>query len=214
MPWWPRTRVIGGRPENDVTTRHGTVLSLNVARAAPVTINGRKVMTAIGKRAVEGERAVLPLGIEGDEQADLSVHGGRSKAVYAYPGEHYAFWKTVRAQAQVALWDEDLPFGAMGENLTLEGVVENELWIGDVLRFPACELAVSEPRLPCFKFNAAMGFAHAAKLMVESAWCGAYLAVRVPGTIAAGQGFAVVPGPREVGITELFRARTRRAAAT
>jgi MOSC domain-containing protein YiiM len=193
--------------------KQGRLLSLNVARAAPVTINGRKVMTAAGKRAVEGERAVLPLGIEGDEQADLSVHGGLSKAVYAYPHTHYAFWRTVRAQAQVALWDEELPFGALGENLTLEGVVENDLWIGDVLRFPACQLAVSEPRFPCFKFNAAMGFKHAGKLMIESAWCGSYLAVRVPGTIAAGQTFTVVPGPREVGITELFRARMSRAAA-
>ncbi len=192
--------------------KSGTVLSLNVARAQPVAINGRKVMTAIGKRTVEGERAVLPLGIDGDEQADLSVHGGLGKAVYAYPSEHYPFWKTVRAQAQVALWDEDLPFGSIGENLTLQGVVESDLWIGDVLRFPGCELAVSEPRFPCFKFVAAMGFRHAAKLMVESAWCGAYLAVRAPGTIAAGQSFTLSPGPREVGIDELFRARMRRAA--
>ena len=190
----------------------GTVLSLNVARAAPVAINGRKVMTAIGKRPVEGLRLVQPLGIEGDEQADLSVHGGLSKAVYAYPSEHYPFWNTVRAQAQVALWDEALPYGSLGENLTLAGVAENELWIGDVLRFPGCQLAVSEPRFPCFKFNAAMGFRHAAKLMIESAWCGTYLAVRVPGTIAAGQSFSVVPGPREVGIAELFRARTGKAA--
>ena len=214
MPWWHRTAATGGRPEADVTTKSGILLSLNVARAAPVTINGRKGMTAIGKRAVEGERAVLPLGIEGDEQADLSVHGGLGKAVYAYPSEHYAFWKTVRAQAKVALWDEELPFGALGENLPLQGVAENELWIGDVLRFPVWLLAVSEPRFPCFKFNAAMGFKHAAKLMVESAWCGSYLAVRVPGTIAAGQAFTVVPGPREVGISELFRARMSRAAAS
>jgi len=193
--------------------QRGRVLSLNVARAEPVAINGRKVMTAIGKRAVHDVRLVQPLGIEGDEQADLSVHGGLSKAVYAYPSEHYPFWNTVRAQAQVALWDEALPFGALGENLTLEGVAENGLWIGDLLRFPGCALAVSEPRFPCFKFNAAMGFRHAAKLMVESAWCGAYLAVRVPGTIAAGQAFTVEPGPREVGIAELFRARMRRAAA-
>ncbi len=191
----------------------GSALSLNVARAAPVAVNGRKVMTAIGKRSVEGERAVLPLGIEGDDQADLSVHGGPSKAVYAYPSEHYAFWKTVRAQAQVALWDEALPFGSLGENLSLQGVVETDLWIGDLLRFPGCVLAVSEPRFPCFKFNAAMGFKHAAKLMVESAWCGAYLAVRIPGTITAGQDFTLVPGPREVGIVELFRARMSRAAA-
>lgn len=191
----------------------GRLLSLNVSRAVPTLINGRKVMTAIAKKPVEGAQAVLPLGIENDEQADLTVHGGLHKAVYTYPSEHYAFWRTVRAQAQVALWDEALPFGSLGENLTIEGLVESGMWIGDVLRFPNCELAVSEPRYPCFKFNAAMGFKHAAKLMVESAWCGSYLAVRSPGTIEAGQDFEVVPGPREVGIAELFRDRMRRAPA-
>lgn len=187
------------------------VLSVNVARASPVAINGRRVMTAAGKRPVEGARAVLALGLEGDEQADLSVHGGQSKAVYAYPSEHYAFWRTVRAQAGVSLWDEALPNGALGENLTLAGVLESGLWIGDVLRFPHCALAVSEPRYPCFKFNAAMGFPHAGKLMAESGWCGAYLAVREPGTIAAGEAFTLAPGPREVGIVELFKARMSKA---
>ena len=187
------------------------VLSVNVARASPVAINGRRVMTAAGKRPVDGARAVLALGLEGDEQADLSVHGGQSKAVYAYPSEHYAFWRTVRAQAGVSLWDEALPNGALGENLTLAGVLESGLWIGDVLRFPHCALAVSEPRYPCFKFNAAMGFPHAGKLMTESGWCGAYLAVREPGTIAPGQAFTLAPGPREVGIVELFRARMSKA---
>ena len=186
------------------------LLSLNVARAAPVNINGRRVMTAIAKRPVEGALAVLPLGLEGDEQADLSVHGGPSKAIYAYPSEHYAFWQTVRSQAGLSLWDEPLPPGSIGENLTLEGVLEKDLWIGDLLRFPGCVLAVSEPRAPCFKFNAAMGFKHAARLMAQSAWCGAYLAVREPGTLTAGESFSVEPGPREVGITELFRARTSR----
>ena len=188
----------------------GRLASLNVARASAVTINGRRVMTGIGKRPVDGLRAVLPLGIEGDEQADLTVHGGLSKAVYGYPGEHYAFWQTVRAQAGVALWDEPIPPGSLGENLTLAGVVESDVFIGDVLHFPNCALAVSGPRFPCFKFNAAMGFAHAAKLMVQSGWCGWYFSVRETGTIAAGESFAIVPGPREVGIVELFRARTGR----
>ena len=188
----------------------GRVLSVNVALASAVSIHGRRVMTAIGKRAIEGRREVRPLGLDGDEQADLSVHGGPSKAVYAYPSEHYPFWQTVRAQAGVALWDEPLPNGSLGENLTTEGVVETDLFIGDVLRFPGCALAVSEPRLPCFKFNAAMGFKHAGKLMAQSAWCGWYLAVREPGTIAAGEAFAVEPGPRQVSIWELFRARTGR----
>jgi MOSC domain-containing protein YiiM len=188
----------------------GRLTSLNVARASAVSINGRRVMTAIGKRPVDGPRAVLPLGIEGDEQGDLRVHGGLSKAVYAYPGEHYAFWQTVRAQAGIALWDEPLPPGSLGENLTLAGVVESDVFIGDVLRFPGCALAVSEPRTPCFKLNAAMGFKHAGKLMSQSGWCGWYLAVREPGTIAAGETFAIEPGPRQVGIGELFRARMGR----
>ena len=185
------------------------IRSVNVGMARPVEIGGRRVMSAIGKRAVDGAVAVRPLGLDGDEQADLSVHGGISKAVYAYPHEHYPFWQTVRAQARVALWDEPLPPGALGENLTLEGLLEQEAFVGDLLRFADCELAVSEPRFPCFKFNAAMGFPQAARLMAQNAWCGFYLAVRTPGTLRAGESFEVVPGPRDVGIPELFRARAR-----
>jgi MOSC domain-containing protein YiiM len=191
-----------------VTARRLT--SLNVSPARAMTIDGEQVMTGIDKRSVAGAVAVHPLGLAGDEQADLTVHGGLSKAVYAYPAEHYPFWQTVRAQARVAAWDEVLRPGALGENLTLTGLLENEVWIGDVLRFAHCQLAVSEPRFPCFKLNAALGFKHAAKLMTANAWCGFYLAVRDPGVIAAGESFELVPGPREVGIAELFRARVSR----
>ena len=166
-------------------------------------------MTAYAKHSVEGPVQVTPTGLEGDEQADPSVHGGLAKAVYAYPVEHYPFWQTVRAQARVAMWDEPLPPGSMGENLTLAGLVEGDAWIGDVLRFAKCELVVSEPRHPCSKFNAAMGFEQAGKLMTQSGWCGFYLAVRQPGHIAAGEDYELIPGPREVGIAELFRARCR-----
>ncbi len=184
-----------------------TIQSVNVGLAREVEISGRKLMTAIAKQAVAGPVAVGPLGLAGDEQADLSVHGGLSKAVYAYPAEHYPFWQTVRAQARVSLWDEALAPGSLGENLTLGGLLETGAWIGDVLRFADCALAISEPRFPCFKFNAAMGFNQAAKMMSANAWCGFYLAVRVPGRVAAGEAFELIPGPREVGITELFRAR-------
>ena len=187
------------------------VNSVNVSQARRVDINGRAVMTAIGKRSVSGSVAVEPMGLAGDEQADLTVHGGLSKAVYAYPSEHYTFWQTVRAQAQVSLRDEALPPGFMGENLTLSGLLETEVFIGDVLRFADCQLAVSEPRYPCFKFNAAMGFKQASKLMAANAWCGFYLAVREPGSITAGEAFELVPGPREVGITELFRSRVSKS---
>ena len=185
------------------------ILSVNRAVAQEVLINGRKVLTAIGKRAVPGPVAVGPLGLEGDEQADLTVHGGLGKAVYAYPAQHYAFWQTVRAQAGVSLWQEPLPPGSMGENLTVEGIDEAQLWIGDRLQLPGCVLAVSEPRFPCFKFNAAMGFAQAAKMMVQAGYCGAYLAVVEPGQVQAGDVAMLVAGPREVNLRELFKARMR-----
>jgi MOSC domain-containing protein YiiM len=190
--------------------RQGRVISLNIARAQPLRVGGREVMSGIGKRPVAGRVAVGALGIAGDEQADLSVHGGPAKAVYAYPHEHFPFWQTVRAQARVAGWGDTLAPGMLGENLTLTGLLEDEAFIGDVLRFADCELAVSEPRLPCAKFGAAMGFTQAVKLMAANGWCGFYLAVRTPGTLAAGEAFEVIAGPREVGIAELFRARVGR----
>jgi len=185
------------------------IVSVNRARARPVQMNGRRVMTAIGKQPVEGRVAVSRMGLEGDEQADLSVHGGPSKALYAYGLQHYRFWQTVRAQARVSLWNDSLPAGSLGENLSLDQLDESDLWVGDQWHLPDCVLAVSEPRFPCGKFNAVMGFAHAGKMMVQSGWCGAYLAVIAPGTLGAGDAVHVVPGPREVRLGELFRARAR-----
>ena len=181
------------------------VLDVSVSPARPLAVGERTVLSGIGKRAVAGDVPVRRLGLEGDEQADPSVHGGLDKAVYAYPVEHYPFWQTVRAQARVAPWGAALPHGFVGENLTIAGLTESSVWVGDRLRFPRCELAVAGPRQPCYKFNAAMGFAQAAKMMVQSGYCGFYLAVLQPGAIAAGETFELVPGPREVGIDELFR---------
>lgn len=188
------------------------VIHVNRAPARDTLINGRHVMTAIAKQPVQGPVAVGRLGLEGDEQADRSVHGGVAKAVYAYPMEHHDFWRTVRAQARVALWDEPLPPGLFGENLGLRGLTEDRLWIGDRLRLPNCVLAVSEPRFPCFKFNAAMGFVQASKLMVESGFCGSYLGVIEAGTVSAGDAIELIPGPREVNLRELFRARFKAQA--
>jgi MOSC domain-containing protein YiiM len=183
------------------------VISVNVSAALPIDIGGRSELTGIVKRGVTGAVQAHALGLTGDEQADPPMHGGLSKAVYAYPIEHYAFWQTVRAQAGVAPWGEPLPHGFMGENLTISGLLENQACVGDVLRFANCELAVSEPHFPCFEFDAVMGFKQASKMMVSSGWCGFYLAVRTPGTLAAGEAFELIHGPREVGIAELFRSR-------
>ena len=186
------------------------LLSINTARVEHfVATSGQALDSAIRKRARDGRVAVGPLGMDGDEQADPTVHGGLAKAVYAYPQEHYAFWTTVRGQAKVA---GDLQPGAMGENLTITGLLESKACIGDLLRFADCELVVSEPRYPCFKFNAHIGFNQAAKLMAQSGYCGFYLAVKREGSLMAGETFELIPGPREVGIAELFKAKMKKQA--
>jgi MOSC domain-containing protein YiiM len=180
------------------------ILSLNIGQAAPLEVAGRRILSAIGKRSVAGPVAVSALGLAGDEQADPSVHGGLSKAVYAYPAEHMAFWQAQRREHGVSLFDESLPPGFMGENLSLSGLLEADAWVGDELHFPDCVLRVSEPRQPCFKFNAVMGFAHASKRMAESGHCGFYLSVVKTGTLEAGQVFELRPGSRQLSIAQAF----------
>ena len=181
--------------------------SVQVGVARKVLIGGRIVMTAIRKTAVEGPVEVKALGLSGDEQVDLSVHGGLEKAVYAYPSEHYAFWREQRIQAGVAGIDEQLAFGSMGENLSLSGLLETDVWVGDVLEFANCTLRVEQPREPCFKFNAAMGFNTAVKAMAQSGYCGFYLSVHTAGSLQGGESFVLHQGPRRISIMERFNAR-------
>ena len=178
------------------------VLGVQVGAVQPLDVGGQRVMSGIRKRAVHGPVAVRALGLAGDEQADLSVHGGLAKAVYAYPIEHYAFWREHRRALGLAT---DLPYGSLGENLTLSGVLEASLYVGDELRFPDCVLRVTQPRAPCYKLNAAMDDPTAGRTMARSGLSGFYLAVEVPGTVTTGQSFEVVAGPRETPLMTLFR---------
>lgn len=183
------------------------LLSVQTGRAQPLQAGGRTVLSAIGKRPVHGPVAVAPLGLAGDEQADPDVHGGLDKAVYAYPSEHLPFWQALRRERGASLFDESLPPGFMGENLSLEGLLEHEVWIGDELHFPDCVLRVSAPREPCFKFTAVMGLPDAGRVMMERLCCGWYLRVAQPGSIAAGQAFRLVPGVRGLRVSEAFAAK-------
>lgn len=178
------------------------VLSVQIGRAQPLQIGDRTVLSGIGKRAVTGSIAVNKLGLDGDEQADLTVHGGLSKAVYAYPAEHYRFWREKRSALGLST---ELPYGTLGENLTLTGLLESMLYVGDLLCFADCTLRVTQPRQPCDKFNAVMGDSKAAKKMVQSGFCGFYLAVESPGHISAGQAFVLEPGQRQLPIMALFK---------
>jgi MOSC domain-containing protein YiiM len=183
------------------------LLSINIASAKPLLASGRKVLSAISKRAVLSAVAVERLGLLGDEQADLSVHGGLDKAVYAYPVEHYAFWRMKRREFGVSMFDEELPHGFMGENLTISGLLEAEVFVGDELVFANCRLRVEAPREPCFKFAAVMGFAQAGKLMVQEARCGFYLSVVETGSLQAGESFTHIAGARRLSIADAIRGK-------
>jgi len=145
--------------------------------------------------------------LAGDEQADLSVHGGLGKAVYAYPVEHYGLWRAARREHGASMFDEDLPLGFMGENLTISGLLEADVFVGDELVFPNCRLRVEAPREPCFKFAAVMGFSQAGKLMVQEARCGFYLSVIQTGTLQAGESFTLVAGTQGLSIAQAIRGK-------
>jgi MOSC domain-containing protein YiiM len=183
------------------------LVSVNLAQAKPLLATGRKVLSAIGKRAVSGATPVMPMGLMGDEQADLSVHGGLDKAVYAYPVEHYAFWRMKRREHGASMFDEELPHGFMGDNLTISGLLESDVCVGDELIFPHCRLRVESPREPCFKFAAVMGFAQAGKLMVLEARCGFYLSVVETGSLQAGESFTHIAGARRLSIADAIRGK-------
>lgn len=150
--------------------------------------------------------AITPRGVSGDEQADLEKHGGPLKAVYACPAEHYGWWERTRADAGVAA-DAPLAYGELGENLTLEGLLEDTLWVGDTLMIGNCILRVESPRRPCYKFNAVLGYRHAARDLLVSGRSGFYLSVQQPGEIRAGDTVFLAPGPRQTPLGEINRQR-------
>ena len=154
------------------------VLSVNVGRPREVTWRGQSYRTSIWKDPVAGPVEVRTLNIDGDEQSDLSVHGGRHKAVYAYPSEHYEKWAHELGV--------DLPRGAFGENLTIEGILEDDIRIGDRLRIGSVEFAVTQPRMPCFKLGIRFDRDDMVRRFLQSGRSGFYLAVIREGSLAAG----------------------------
>jgi MOSC domain-containing protein YiiM len=161
------------------------LVSVNVGRPRDVVWRGRPVRTGIFKEPVSGRVRLRGVNLEGDAQADLLVHGGHDKAVYAYPSEHYAFW---RAELDLA----ELSHGAFGENLTTEGLAEDAICIGDRLRAGSAELVVTQPRIPCFKLGLRLGRADAVKRFAESGRSGFYLSVAREGELGAGDPLELV----------------------
>ena len=188
------------------------IATISVGLARPIEYEGRQFLSGIGKAPVAGGVAVGRLGLAGDEQADLSAHGGLAKAVYAYPQEHLSFWSAERCRRGVTAWPAPLAPGFIGENLLLAGLLERDLWVGDVLSFAdsSCVLRVTAPREPCFKLCAVMGFAQAAQRMARERRTGFYLAVDEPGELQAGMAIRVQAGQRRLSLIEAIDAKWAR----
>jgi MOSC domain-containing protein YiiM len=176
------------------------VVSVNVGVPRTVRWKGREVTTGIFKEPVVGRVPIRRLNLGGDGQADLAVHGGAAKAVYAYPSAHYACWREEL--------DENLPFGAFGENLTVEGLpLENEALVGDRFRVGSAELVVTQPRLPCYKLGLRFGRADMVRRFLASGRTGYYLAVDIEGAVAAGDPVEIIARhPGRISVAEITRA--------
>ena len=169
------------------------VISLNVARPRLTIYKGATINTGIFKKPVSGRIALCTLNLDGDQQADLSVHGGPFKAVYAYPSEHYGFWR----QELPAM---ELPWGMFGENFTTEGLSEDDLHVGDRFRIGSAVLIVRQPRMPCYKLAARFQRDDVIERFLVSGRSGFYFSVEQEGEVGVGDSFELISQNRD-GIT-------------
>jgi MOSC domain-containing protein YiiM len=175
------------------------VLSVNVGLPREVLWRGRPVTTGIFKEPVAGRVPVRALNLDGDGQADLRVHGGSDKAVYAYPSEFYELWRRERPELE-------FPWGQFGENLTTQGLRDSEVSVGDRFRVGTAELVVTQPRLPCFKLGIRMGRDRFVTEFLERGLLGFYLSVAREGEVEAGDPIVeLARDPRAFRVTEVAR---------
>jgi MOSC domain-containing protein YiiM len=175
------------------------IVSLNVSLPRLVEYNGEPVATGIFKEPLTGPVMLRTLNLDGDRQADLTVHGGVSKAVYAYPSEHYEFWKT-------ELPEMNLPYGMFGENFTTQGLFEDGVNVGDRFRIGEAELMATEPRLPCYKLGIKFGRTDILRRFLKSRHTGFYFAVVKEGTVEAGNEIELLSrDPGNVTIADITR---------
>lgn len=161
------------------------IVSLNVGLPRDVPWHGRVVTTGIFKSPVTGRVALRTLNLDGDGQADLTVHGGEYKAVYCYPLEHYEYWKR-------ELPGRDLPLGMFGENFTTEGMDENSVYLGDRFCVGSAEVVVTQPRLPCYKLGVRFHSDDMVRRFLASGRSGFYVAVTREGEVGAGDEIKVI----------------------
>lgn len=161
------------------------LISVCVGLPREVSWKGKPVTTGIFKQPMAGRVLMRSLNLDGDQQADLTVHGGTEKAIYAYPMEHYDYWRQ-------ELPNETLPWGAFGENLTTEGLSETTVNIGDCFRIGTAEVMVTQPRFPCFKLNLKFGRDDMVKRFLNSRLSGIYFSVVQEGEVGKGDAIELV----------------------
>lgn len=161
------------------------VVSVNTGLPREVAWHGRIVSTGIYKQSVQGSLPLRRLNLDGDRQADLSVHGGEFKAVYCYPLEHYDYWKQ-------ELPGRDLPMGSFGENFTTKGLAEDSVHLGDRFSVGSAEVVVTQPRLPCYKLGIRFQSDDMVKRFFASRRTGFYLAVSREGVVGAGDDMNII----------------------
>ncbi len=175
------------------------LVSINVGLPREVMWKGRSVSTGIFKEPVQGRVTLRKLNLDGDRQADLSVHGGADKAVYAYPLAHYDYWRS-------ELSDVELPLGMFGENFTTEGLIEEAVNIGDHFRIGTTELVVTQPRLPCYKLGLKFGREDMVKRFLASGRTGFYFSVSREGEVVAGDEIELMDrDENEVAVRDITR---------
>jgi MOSC domain-containing protein YiiM len=179
------------------------LISVNVGLPRVVMSNGEPVSTGIFKEPLPGRIMLRTLNLDGDRQADLSVHGGPSKAVYVYPSEHYDYWKH-------ELPEMKLPWGMFGENFTTAGLFESELNIGDKFQVGSAVVMVTEPRMPCYKLGIKFGRSDIVKKFLASERTGFYFAVLQEGEVGAGDRIELIEGSkRSVKVRDITQLYTR-----
>ena len=175
------------------------LVSSNTGLPRDVTWHGKNVTTGIFKHAVEGRVALGRLNLDGDRQADLSVHGGEHKAVYCYAREHYDYWKR-------ELLRQDLPLGIFGENFTTDGMLEDAVHLGDQFSVGSARVVVTQPRLPCYKLGVRFQSDEMVTRFLVSGRTGFYLAVTREGIVGAGDEITVTArDPNAVPVSEITR---------
>jgi MOSC domain-containing protein YiiM len=181
------------------------VLSVNISQIKKIRYKNQTITTGIFKESTMDTLKVRGVNIEGDDQADRSVHGGENKAIYVYPSEHYSYWK-------MQYPEKNLPFGMFGENLTTEGMIENEINVGDIFRIGTTEIIAVQPRMPCYKLGIKFDDPGVIRKFVNAPYPGIYFKIKKEGELKVGDEIKLIHKDQEkISVLDIYNILRRKA---